>query len=188
MHQPGSDWCACAQLDPYTLMRACNVVKGLQEDDAPAPLLPVCADAPAFADQRSQGMTPRQVASRHHTRAARQPERHKARGAAPHTLGQRVETTVDLLLHALRLHQVGMGCDHRGAGASALASPRTLRALRRARHQGRHVPTEAIAEKPRDTRHHRTIFGGLTFFKILTGEHRELHLQSIKHWEVQKSQ
>jgi len=75
-------------------MRACTVVKGVQDDDVPAPLRPVFADAPAFADQRSTRRTQRQGASLDHTRVDRQPELRQARGAALHALRQRVETTV----------------------------------------------------------------------------------------------
>lgn len=84
-------------------------------------------------------MTQRQIESLNQTRADRQPELRKACGATPHTLGQRVETTVDLLLDNLRIHQVGMGFDHRFAGASALASMRKLRDLMVDCHQGRQV-------------------------------------------------
>src|SRR5467141_3487431 len=125
-------------------MRACKVVKGLKEDDAPAHLLSVFAEAPTFSDQRSQGMPQRQVESLNQTRADRSPELRKARSATPHTRCQRVETTVYLLLDNLRIHQVGMGCDHRFAGASALASTCKLRDLMIDRHQGCQVTTEAI--------------------------------------------
>ena len=74
-------------------MRACKVVKGLKEDDAPAHLLSVFAEAPAFSDQRSQGRTQRQVESLNQTRADCHPKLRQARGATPHTLCQRVETT-----------------------------------------------------------------------------------------------
>ena len=59
-------------------MRARKVVKGLKEDDAPAHLLSVFAEAPTFSEQRSKGMTQRQVESLNQTGANRQAKLRKA--------------------------------------------------------------------------------------------------------------
>ena len=71
---PGPDWGPCAQLDPQTLMRARKVVKGVKEDDAPAHLLPIFAEAPPVSDARGKGRTQRQVESLNQTGAERQAE------------------------------------------------------------------------------------------------------------------
>ena len=152
--QPGLDWFPFAQLYPQTLLRARKVVKGMKEDDAPAHLRPVFADAPTFSDERSEGMTQRQVESLNQTGTDRQAELCEAGGATLHALRQRLETAMALLLADLRVDQVRMRFDHRFAGASTLASACKLRDLVIDHHERGHGTTETIAEKTGDPGYH----------------------------------
>src|SRR5438093_10593623 len=77
-NQSGPDCFPCVQLYPQTLMRAHEGIKGVKEDDSSAHLLPVFAEAAAFSDERSTGMTQGQVEPLTHTGAERQATRCEA--------------------------------------------------------------------------------------------------------------
>ncbi len=148
MNQSGSGGFPSAQRCPQTLMRAREVVKGVKEDDASTHLLPVCAEAPTLADQRSPGMTPCQGEPFHHTGAARQAARRKAGAPTPHALRHRLETPRLLLLDGLRVDHVRMRFAHRFAGVSPRAWGCALLALTLHRPACRQGTTETSAEQP----------------------------------------
>ena len=150
MYQPGPHCFTFVQCYPQTLLRAREVVKGVQEDDPSTPLLPVFAEAPTVADERREGLTPRQVEALHQPGADRHAALREARGAAPDAWRQRVQTTVGLRLDERRVPQGRVGFDHRCAGAAARARACQLPDLLGARHERCHVTTEAIAEQTRD--------------------------------------
>ena len=98
-----------------------EVIKGLEEDDAPVHLLSVFAEAPTFPDQWSQCLTQRQVDPLNQTGADGQAQLFESFGPTQHTPRQLFETPPFLVFDDLCIDQLRMGFHHRLARSSWLA-------------------------------------------------------------------
>src|SRR5215831_2158800 len=102
-------WLLFRQRHAQTHVWPCKVVEGLKEHHAPPHVGTIFTEAPAFADQRSEGMTQGEVQTLEQTRADRQTQFLQPLGATAHAVHQLLQTPLALLFDHLAIDQIGMG-------------------------------------------------------------------------------
>ena len=143
------DVCLLRQRQTQAHVRPGKVVEGLKEHDTPPHLGAICTEAPAFAHQRRQGMTQREVQALDQTRTDRQPQFLQPPGATADMGHQLLQTPLALLFDHLPLDQLRVRVLYGLLGASRLAG--ALKGLQGMvdLNESRQITTKTITEKAR---------------------------------------